>query len=64
MITDEMTGRERVGRAMNLEKPDRVPVFCQLAAGHYFLYSRIKPVDIWFRSEGFADALVALQRRY
>jgi len=64
MRANEMTGRERVRRAMNLEKPDRVPVFCQLAAGHYFLFSGLQPFDIWFRSQGFADALVALQRRY
>jgi len=59
-----MTGQERVRDAMNLQKADRVPVFCQLATGHYFLYSGLQPLDIWLRSEGFADALVALQRRY
>lgn len=64
MPTAELTSRERVRQAMNLDTPDRVPVFCQLAIGHYFLYSGLKPLDIWFRSEGFADALVALQRRY
>ncbi len=64
MPLDEMTGQERVRRAMNLEKPDRVPVFSQLAVGHYFLFSGLKPLDIWFRNEAYADALVALQRRY
>ena len=59
-----MTGRERVQTAMQLGTPDRVPVFCQLSTGHYFLHSGLKPFDIWFRSEGFADALVNLQRRY
>lgn len=59
-----MTGRERVRIAMDLGVPDRVPVFCQLAIGHYFLNAGGSPFDIWFRSEGFADALVALQRRY
>ena len=59
-----MTGKERVQVAMNLGVPDRVPVFCQLAVGHYFLHSGIQPLDIWFRSDGFASALVALQKRY
>ncbi len=59
-----MNSRERVGIAMQLGTPDRVPVFCQLAIGHYFLQASSSPVDIWFRSEGFADALVELQRRY
>lgn len=59
-----MNGRERVQIAMRLGIPDRVPVFCQLAIGHYFLHATPSPLDIWFRSESFADALVELQRRY
>lgn len=59
-----MNGRQRVRIAMDLGTPDRVPVFCQLAIGHYFLHSGLQPFDIWFRSEGFAEALVAMQRSY
>lgn len=44
--------------------PDRVPLMCQLALGHYFLNTDLKPHEIWFTSEGFAEALVTLQRRY
>ena len=44
--------------------PDRVPVFCQLAIGHYFLQSGLAPFDVWYRSEAFADALLCLARRY
>jgi len=50
--------------AMRLGQPDRVPVMCQLAIGHYFLQSGIDPLDIWYSSEGFGEALIALQRRY
>ncbi|NLH71954.1 MAG: hypothetical protein GX456_02750 [Verrucomicrobia bacterium] len=49
---------------MRHELPDRVPVFCQLALGHYFLNAGIPPEQIWFTSEGFAAALVTMQRRY
>ena len=59
-----MTARERVARAMRLETPDRVPVFCQLALGHYFLNAGLPAHRVWFTSEGFAEALVKLQRRY
>ncbi len=59
-----MTGNERVARAMRHELPDRVPVFCQLALGHYFLHAGLPPHRVWFTSEGFAEALVMLQRRY
>ena len=59
-----MNGRERIALAMQHKKPDRVPVMCQLATGHYFLNTDIPPHKIWFTSEGFAAALVTMQRRY
>ncbi|MDZ7312893.1 MAG: uroporphyrinogen decarboxylase family protein [candidate division KSB1 bacterium] len=49
---------------MALQAPDRVPVMCQLALGHYFLHAGLKPLDIWYTSEGFAEALIKLQQRY
>ena len=30
-----MNSRERMALAMQLQQPDRVPVMCQLALGHY-----------------------------
>jgi uroporphyrinogen decarboxylase len=59
-----MNGRERIALAMQHKEPDRVPVMCQLALGHYFLNTKLAPHEIWFTSEGFAEALVTLQRRY
>jgi hypothetical protein len=59
-----MNGRERVAMAMRHQIPDRVPVMCQLALGHYFLNTGLPPSRIWFTSDGFAAALVMLQRRY
>ncbi len=59
-----MNSRERMAIAMRHQQPDRVPVMCQLAVGHYFLHSGIPAEEIWFTSEGFAEALVRMQRRY
>src|SRR5574341_538594 len=59
-----MTSKQRMQQAMSLQAPDRVPVMCQLALGHYFLRAGIKPMDIWYTSEGFAEALIKLQTRY
>jgi uroporphyrinogen-III decarboxylase len=62
-----MNGRERMARAMRPRErqlPDRVPVMCQLALGHYFLHATGGALDIWHDSDGFADALVDLARRY
>jgi len=59
-----MNGRERIDVAIRHKTPDRVPVMCQLALGHYFLNTDLAPHEIWFTSSGFAEALVKLQRRY
>ncbi len=59
-----MTPRERMAVAMRLGTPDRVPVMCQLALGHYFLHAGLDRVDVWHSTEAFAEALVRLQRRY
>ena len=49
---------------MRHEPTDRVPVMCQLAFGHYLLNTDVAPVDAWFESDKFVDALITLQRRY
>src|SRR5512146_1527983 len=59
-----MNSRQRMDIAMRLGEPDRVPVMCQLALGHYFLQAGNDPVEIWHSTEAFGDALIALQRRY
>lgn len=59
-----MKSNERMNTAMRLAAADRVPVMCQLALGHYFLHSGVKPLDIWYTSEGFAEALIKLCNRY
>ncbi len=59
-----MTSKERMHIAMHLKTADRVPVMCQLAVGHYFLHSGIKPLEIWYTSEGFANALMRLREKY
>ena len=59
-----MNSKRRILAAMNHKEPDRVPVMCQLALGHYFLNCSFSPPEIWFDSETFAKALVDLQKRY
>jgi hypothetical protein len=59
-----MNSRERMARAMRLELPDRVPVMCQLALGHYFLNCGVPEIDIWHSTAGFGKALIELQQRY
>jgi hypothetical protein len=59
-----MTSRERMATAMGHGVPDRVPVMCQLALGHYFLRTGVSPIEIWHDTPAFGDVLLALQRRY
>ncbi len=59
-----MNGRERMDVAMRLGVPDRVPVMCQLALGHYFLHAGLDAIEIWHDSDAFAEALIRLQARY
>ena len=59
-----MNPRERIQAAINHETPDRVPVMCQLALGHYFMNSDRHPSDIWFDSETFVQTLAEFRRRY
>ncbi len=59
-----MNGKERIALAMRHQEADRVPVMSQLTLGHYFLNAGLAPHEIWFTSEGFAEALVTMQRRY
>ncbi|MBN1488413.1 MAG: hypothetical protein JXA69_00725 [Phycisphaerae bacterium] len=59
-----MTSKQRMQVAMARAIPDRVPVMCQLALGHYFLHAGLDPFDVWFTSDGFAEALIRLRERY
>jgi hypothetical protein len=59
-----MNSRERMDVAMRLGTPDRVPVMCQLALGHYFLHAGLDAIEIWHDTHAFAEALIRLQQRY
>jgi hypothetical protein len=59
-----MNSKQRIAAAMNHQMPDRVPVMCQLALGHYFLNCTDKPSEIWFDGEAFAKALVERRQAY
>src|SRR5262245_32589786 len=64
MAPMSLTSRERMRRAIASARdpraplPDRVPVMCQLALGHYFLQSGLSPFEVWYTSQGFAEALL------
>lgn len=50
--------------AMNLEKPDRVPVMCQMSIGHMLLRTGFSPVELWCSAQIFSEALLHLRAAY
>ena len=58
-----MNSKERMATAMRMGEPDRVPVMCQLALGHYFLQAGLPPYRIWFDSEDLVRAILLLSLR-
>jgi uroporphyrinogen-III decarboxylase len=59
--------RERILAAMNLEKPDRVPVMSQFSIG--FMSQQIKeigitPMELWLDVDKFSEALIWLRDRF
>jgi len=59
-----MTGRERVALAMGRDRPDRVPVMCQMAMGHICLKTGLSPLEVWHDPETYAEALLRMREQY
>jgi hypothetical protein len=64
MSVDVMTAKDRMGTAMRLEIPDRVPVMCQMSIGHMLLQTGCRPSEFWFAKEAFAEGLLELRELY
>src|SRR3989339_228936 len=58
------TPRERVMAAMNLQKPDRVPLMCQFSIGSMMQQLKPSPAEFWYDGELFALGLVELCNRF
>ena len=59
-----MTGKDRVNLAMRHQRTDRVPVFCQLALGHYMKMCGVPPKMLWFSPDALSGAYVELALAY
>jgi len=58
------TPRERVLAAMNLQKPDRVPLMCQFSIGSMMQQLKPSPAEFWYDGDIFASGLVELCKRF
>lgn len=59
-----MNGKERMKLAMRGEKPDRVPLMCQLATGHIYKHAGLAPLDYWYTAEGYVEGNIRMVDRY
>jgi uroporphyrinogen-III decarboxylase len=59
-----MNSKERMKLAMAGLKPDRIPVMCQLSAGHMYKNAGIGPVDFWYTAEGLGEGYLTMAERY
>ena len=60
----QLTPRERVLAAMNLQKPDQVPLMCQFSIGSMMQQLQPVPEDFWYDGKIFADGLIALREMF
>ncbi|MCL6103325.1 MAG: hypothetical protein M1292_12720 [Bacteroidetes bacterium] len=60
----KLTSKERVKYAMNLQRPDRVPLMCQFSIGSMMHQLRPNPVEFWYDKNVFADGLIKLCKMF
>ncbi|HEY5511063.1 MAG TPA: uroporphyrinogen decarboxylase family protein [Prolixibacteraceae bacterium] len=60
----KLTSKERVNYAMNLQRPDRVPLMCQFSIGSMMHQLRPNPVEFWYDKNVFADGLIKLCKMF
>ena len=63
-VVMSFTSKQRVWAAMNLQKPDRVPLMCQFSIGFMMTQLKPDPVAFWYDRETFAEGLIELCRQF
>jgi uroporphyrinogen-III decarboxylase len=63
-MADIVNAKERMRLTMHGEKPDRVPVMCQLSLGHIYKNCGIGPLEFWYSSKGLAEGFIQMAERY
>lgn len=59
-----LTPKQRINLAMNLQKPDRVPLMCQFSVGNMMQHLKPDPVEFWYNQNTFADGLIILCEKF
>ncbi|MEM8681173.1 MAG: uroporphyrinogen decarboxylase family protein [Planctomycetota bacterium] len=56
--------KDIVAQAMAKERPDSIPVMCQLANGHTIMNTGVHPIDYFLDNELWADCLMQIRSNY
>ena len=59
-----MSSRALVDKAMRMERPDRLPVMCQMANGHTIINTGAHPIEYFTDNEVWADCLLRMRALY
>ncbi len=60
----DLTPKQRINYAMNLQKPDRVPLMCQFSIGSMMQQLLPDPAEFWYDQELFANGLISLCEKF
>ena len=60
----KLTPKERVNSAMNMLRPDRVPLMCQFSIGSMMHQLQPNPVEFWCDKNVFANGLIELCKEF
>jgi MtaA/CmuA family methyltransferase len=58
------TSKEIMDQAMRQERPDQIPVMCQLANGHTIINTGVHPIDYFVDDDVWADCLIRMRELY
>lgn len=56
----QLTSKQRINAAMNMQRPDRVPLMCQFSIGCMMIQLKPNPVEFWYDKNVFANGLVKM----
>jgi len=59
-----MSSKELIRQAMERQRPERIPVMCQMANGHTVINTGVDPIDYFLDGELWADCLKQMRALY
>jgi MtaA/CmuA family methyltransferase len=58
------TSKELMDKAMRMERPEQIPVMCQLANGHTIINTGVHPIDYFVSDAVWSDSLMRMRQLY